>query len=104
MTHTPLSDLSRDDLVALRDQLQASYDELKGRGLALDLTRGKPSSAQLDLADELLTLPRGHKDRSGTDVRNYGGLAGLPELREMFAELLGSRRSRSSRAATPASR
>ena len=89
MTHTPLSDLSRDDLVALRDQLQASYDELRGRGLALDLTRGKPSSAQLDLADELLSLPRGCKDRSGTDVRNYGGLAGLPELREMFAELLG---------------
>lgn len=89
MTHTPLSDLSHDDLVALREQLQASYDELKGRGLALDLTRGKPSSAQLDLADELLRLPHGCTDRSGTDVRNYGGLAGLPELREIFAELLG---------------
>ncbi len=88
MTHTPLSDLSHDDLLALRERLQASYDELKGRGLALDLTRGKPSSAQLDLADELLHLPRGCTDRSGTDVRNYGGLAGLPELREMFAELL----------------
>ena len=88
MTHTPLSDLSHDDLLALRERLRASYDELKGRGLALDLTRGKPSSAQLDLADELLRLPRGCTDRSGTDVRNYGGLAGLPELREMFAELL----------------
>ncbi|WP_107765770.1 aminotransferase class I/II-fold pyridoxal phosphate-dependent enzyme [Nocardioides terrigena] len=88
MTHTPLSDLSHDDLLALRERLQASYDELKGRGLSLDLTRGKPSSAQLDLADELLRLPRGCTDRSGTDVRNYGGLAGLPELREMFAELL----------------
>jgi aspartate/methionine/tyrosine aminotransferase len=89
VTHTPLSDLSRDDLVALREELQATYDELKGRGLALDLTRGKPSSAQLDLSDELLALPRGTADRSGTDVRNYGGLAGLAELREMFAELLG---------------
>jgi aspartate/methionine/tyrosine aminotransferase len=88
VTHTPLSDLSHDDLLALRERLQASYDELKGRGLALDLTRGKPSTAQLDLADELLRLPRGCTDRSGTDVRNYGGLAGLPELREMFAELL----------------
>lgn len=88
MTHTPLSALSRDDLLALRDELQATYDELKGRGLSLDLTRGKPSSAQLDLAEELLALPRGHRDRSGTDVRNYGGLAGLAELREMFAELL----------------
>jgi aspartate/methionine/tyrosine aminotransferase len=88
VTHTPLSDLSHDDLLALRERLQSSYDELKGRGLALDLTRGKPSTAQLDLADELLRLPRGCTDRSGTDVRNYGGLAGLPELREMFAELL----------------
>jgi aspartate/methionine/tyrosine aminotransferase len=88
VTHTPLSDLSRDDLLALREELQATYDELKGRGLALDLTRGKPSSAQLDLSDALLTLPRGTTDSSGTDVRNYGGLAGIPELREMFAELL----------------
>jgi aspartate/methionine/tyrosine aminotransferase len=88
VTPTPLTDLSRDELVALREELRATYDELKGRGLALDLTRGKPSSAQLDLSDALLTLPRGTTDSSGTDVRNYGGLAGLTELREMFAELL----------------
>jgi DNA-binding transcriptional MocR family regulator len=88
VTHTPLSDLSRDDLTALREELRATYDELKGRGLALDLTRGKPSSAQLDLSDALLGLPHGTTDRSGTDVRNYGGLAGLAELREIFAELL----------------
>jgi aspartate/methionine/tyrosine aminotransferase len=88
VTPTPLTDLSRDELVALREELRATYDELKGRGLALDLTRGKPSSAQLDLSDALLTLPRGTRDSSGTDVRNYGGLAGLTELREMFAELL----------------
>jgi aspartate/methionine/tyrosine aminotransferase len=88
VTPTPLTDLSRDELVALREELRGTYDELKGRGLALDLTRGKPSSAQLDLSDALLTLPRGTRDSSGTDVRNYGGLAGLTELREMFAELL----------------
>jgi DNA-binding transcriptional MocR family regulator len=88
VTPTPLTDLSRDELVALREELRTTYDELQGRGLALDLTRGKPSSAQLDLSDALLTLPRGTRDSSGTDVRNYGGLAGLTELREMFAELL----------------
>ena len=88
MTHQPLSDLSSDDLATLLQEQQAAYAELKTRGLKLDLTRGKPSAAQLDLSDELLNLPRGFKDSSGTDVRNYGGLTGLTELREMFAELL----------------
>jgi len=88
VTHQPLSALSRDDLATLLEQQQAAYAELKARGLKLDLTRGKPSAAQLDLSDELLNLPRGFKDSTGTDVRNYGGLAGLTELREIFAELL----------------
>ena len=88
MTHQPLSALSSDDLATLLEQQQAAYAELKAGGLKLDLTRGKPSAAQLDLSDELLNLPRGFKDASGTDVRNYGGLSGLTELREMFAELL----------------
>lgn len=88
MTHQPLSALSPDDLATLLEQQRAAYADLKARGLKLDLTRGKPSAAQLDLSDELLSLPRGFKDRTGTDVRNYGGLAGLTELREIFAELL----------------
>ena len=88
MTHQPFSTLTRDDLSALLEQQQAAYDELKASGLKLDLTRGKPSAAQLDLSDELLNLPRGNRDASGVDVRNYGGLTGLAELREMFAELL----------------
>ncbi len=88
MTHQPLSALSADELSALLEGQRAAYDELKARGLTLDLTRGKPSAAQLDLSDELLNLPRGFTDGAGTDVRNYGGLTGLSELREMFAELL----------------
>ncbi len=88
MTHQPLSSLSRDDIATLLEQQQAAYAELQAKGLKLDLTRGKPSAAQLDLSDELLNLPRGFKDSSGTDVRNYGGLSGLTELREMFADLL----------------
>lgn len=88
MTHQSFSDLSSDDLAALLERQQAAYDELRAAGLKLDLTRGKPSAAQLDLSDELLTLPRGFTDGAGTDVRNYGGLTGLAELREMFADLL----------------
>lgn len=69
------------------EQLEA-YERLKGAGLSLDLTRGKPSPAQLDLSSELLTLPVEYRAADGTDTRNYGGLTGLLDLREMFAELL----------------
>ncbi|MCC3655530.1 aminotransferase class I/II-fold pyridoxal phosphate-dependent enzyme [Streptomyces sp. S07_1.15] len=63
------------------------YAELRARGLSLDLTRGKPSPEQLDLAGDLLSLPGAGdvKAADGTDTRNYGGLLGLPELREIFA-------------------
>ncbi len=84
----PLSALSADDLAARLTTARAAYDELKARGLALDLTRGKPGADQLDLANDLLSLPSTYRDRSGADVRNYGGLEGLTEMREIFADLL----------------
>src|SRR5690606_5687239 len=64
---------------------------LKAEKLTLDLTRGKPAPEQLDLSNELLTLPGDgdFRDGGGTDCRNYGGLHGLPELRAIFGELLG---------------
>jgi DNA-binding transcriptional MocR family regulator len=69
---------------------RSDYDALVARGLKLDLTRGKPSPAQLDLAAPLLSLDLSNDYRAadGTDVRNYGGDAGLPELRAIFGELL----------------
>ena len=70
-------------------QARKDYQALVGRGLGLDLTRGKPAPAQLDLSEDLLSLPGGrHTSADGTDVRNYGGLQGLLELREIFAPLL----------------
>ncbi|MDT9594219.1 aminotransferase class I/II-fold pyridoxal phosphate-dependent enzyme [Nocardioides zeae] len=84
-----LSDLAPADLTAFADAQRAAYAELKAQGLKLDLTRGKPSPEQLDLSEALLTLPTGHVAADGTDVRNYGGLAGLPEMRQIFADLLG---------------
>ncbi|PIF03544.1 MAG: aminotransferase [Propionibacterium sp.] len=68
--------------------LQDEYQALVGRGLKLDLTRGKPSSAQLDLSKSMLTNSVPATSPSGVDVRNYGGLTGLKEIREIFAELL----------------
>jgi len=84
----PLADLSGPELAAFLDEQQAAYADLKARGLKLDLTRGKPAPAQLDLSDGLLSLPHGTKDADGVDTRNYGGLEGVRELRAMFAELL----------------
>ncbi|MDO9378899.1 MAG: aminotransferase class I/II-fold pyridoxal phosphate-dependent enzyme [Nocardioidaceae bacterium] len=85
-----LSDLPQDQLDTLLTTLREDYSALQARGLKLDLTRGKPSAEQLDLSDELLGLPgRGnYRADDGTDVRNYGGLDGLPQLRQIFAELL----------------
>lgn len=71
--------------------LENSYRELQAQKLALDLTRGKPSAEQLDLSQALLMMPGedDYRDAAGTDLRNYGGLDGLPELRAIFGELLG---------------
>ena len=73
-------------------RIQDGYNAFKARRLDLNLTRGKPSSAQLDLSTPLLALPGPdgcHAD-DGTDCRNYGGLQGLPEARRLFAGLLGA--------------
>src|ERR1700745_212995 len=73
-------------------QIQDSYDAFKGKGLKLNLTRGKPSSAQLDLSAELLS-PLGKEEyfpEGPTDCRNYGGLQGLAEARRLFSPIMGA--------------
>ncbi|MFE9117601.1 aminotransferase class I/II-fold pyridoxal phosphate-dependent enzyme [Streptomyces sp. NPDC007172] len=83
------TELTSDALAGLLDQARQDYEALAARGLKLDLTRGKPAPEQLDLSEDLLSLPGGRWTAAdGTDVRNYGGLQGLPELREIFAEVL----------------
>jgi DNA-binding transcriptional MocR family regulator len=81
----------RDVSAAIRN-VQKSYDAFKAKGLELNLTRGKPSSAQLDLSRELLSLP-GPEDylaEDGSDCRNYGLLQGLTEARKLFSGLVGA--------------
>ena len=71
------------DIMQLHQQVRESYEAFKAKGLKLNLTRGKPSSAQLDLSVELLSLP-GPADyvaEGGIDCRNYGGVQGLAEAR-----------------------
>lgn len=86
-----LSDLDPTQFSELAQRTRQQYDELKARNLNLDLTRGKPSSEQLDFSNALLTLPGegDYTDNTGTDVRNYGGLTGIPDIRELWAEVLG---------------
>jgi DNA-binding transcriptional MocR family regulator len=85
-----LSDLGHDELAAVHEEQTKAYGALLAKGLKLDLTRGKPSPAQLDLSNELLTLPGEgiYRDSTGTDCRNYGGTKGLPAIRTIFAPLL----------------
>jgi DNA-binding transcriptional MocR family regulator len=78
------------EIVANLSRYEADYAAVKQRGLKLDMTRGKPSNEQLDLANELLVelTAEDYKAVDGTDTRNYGGLDGLPEMKAIFAELL----------------
>ena len=81
-----------------REQLQAEYSAvtedfaaLKAKGLKLDMSRGKPGKAQLDLVSGILSVLEKPEDCvvDGVDVRNYGELTGLPCAKRYFAEILG---------------
>ncbi len=73
----------------LATSAREAYDTLVAQGIKLDLTRGKPSAAQLDLSAAMLGLPgERYQAADGTDTRNYQGLQGLAELREIFAPAL----------------
>ena len=86
-----LLDFDSDRLAQFADQVRKDYDELKAKNLKLDLTRGKPSSEQLDFAESLLALPGegNHTDADGADVRNYGNLKGISDIRTLWAEVIG---------------
>ncbi|MDO5099210.1 MAG: aminotransferase class I/II-fold pyridoxal phosphate-dependent enzyme [Corynebacterium sp.] len=85
-----LLDFDADQLAAFREEITSKYNELKARNLKLDLTRGKPSSEQLDFSNAVLSLPGdNYTSKDGTDCRNYGGLNGIADIREIWAEVLG---------------
>lgn len=80
----------RTSLEELYAQLTAEYEKLRGLGLKLDMSRGKPARDQLDLCEPMLTV-LSHNDQmqdGKTDVRNYGVLEGIPSCRELFADIL----------------
>ena len=72
------------------DSLKSRYTSLTQKGLNLNLTRGKPGADQIELAVELDDVLKGDfHSVDGTDTRNYGGIRGIPEIREIGAHLLG---------------
>ncbi len=86
---TAWATLSRDQRQALANELRASFARLTSNRLALDLTRGKPGTSQLELSNAIDHQVNGdYKSREGVDVRNYGGLRGLIEARELGGEIM----------------
>ncbi len=84
--------MSRQELLAEQSALVKEYEEIKAKGLSLDLSRGKPGRTQLDIMTEMLTTLSKDEDcfsEGGFDCRNYGILDGLPEAKKLFADLLG---------------
>ena len=86
-----LSEMSKSELEAFRNEQQQKLDDYKAKGLSLNMARGKPSSQQLDLTQGLLTAVTTNEEcysDDGTDCRNYGGVDGLPQAKELFAPML----------------
>lgn len=83
--------LSREELLELKEELQAKYEAYKVLHIDLDLSRGKPGNAQLDMMTDMLTCISTSADcrsKNGVDYRNYGLLEGVPEAKKLFSELL----------------
>lgn len=80
----------RASLEALHQELLKEFDACKAKGLKLDMSRGKPSRAQLDLCEGMLTVLSESEQliEGKTDTRNYGVLEGLPSCRQLFADLM----------------
>lgn len=91
MQTTPFTDLGPEELLHYKEELLERYRAFQARKLTLDMTRGKPSPAQLDLTKDMLgaEICGQYKSPSGVDCRNYGGLDGIAEAKELFAEYLG---------------
>ena len=85
-------EMTREELLALQEQLIAEYNDAKAKGLKLDMSRGKPATDQLDMfMDFMDTLNAGSclKTEAGVDARNYGGLDGIPEAKKLVGDLMG---------------
>ena len=84
--------LSKEKLLDEFNLVKKEYESFKSQGIKLDMSRGKPGPEQLDISHEIFSAlgnPYEYKTADGIDCRNYGGLDGLKELKEVFGEILG---------------
>ena len=88
---TAYSKMTAEERKAEYAKVSREYEDLKARGLKLNMARGKPGKAQLDLVSDIFSLMLKPEDyvSDGIDVRNYGELSGLPAAKRLFAEILG---------------
>ena len=87
---TAYKDRSKEELLQEKSQLEAQYKEFQGKGLKLDMSRGKPSAAQLDLSMGMMDVLDSNADlvcEEGVDGRNYGVLDGITEARKLLADM-----------------
>ena len=86
------TEMTKEELCAQAAKARDIYDAYLRQGISINMARGRPAAPQLDLSDPLLNLTKadtGFRAEDGTDVRNYGGLCGLPEARRLFGEIFG---------------
>ena len=86
-----ISEMTREELLSLKSELESKYAEFKSRDLKLNMSRGKPSKTQLDLSNGLLDTLSSEEYQKldlSFDYRNYGILLGIHECRRLFADLL----------------
>ena len=85
-------EMSKEELLAEKESLEAAYRAYQERGLSLDMSRGKPSAEQLDLSMPMMDILSSQTplvSKEGLDCRNYGALDGLPEAKALFAGMAG---------------
>lgn len=88
----PYKEMSREELLACKEELDARYKEAQGKGLKLNMSRGKPEALQLDMGMDMLEVLKADSAMAaedGTDCRNYGVLEGIPEARKLMADIMG---------------
>ena len=84
-------ELTREELLTLKEQLELAYEDVKGKGLSLNMARGKPGVSQLTLSMPMLDVINSESDMKtvlGNDTRNYGDLDGIGECRRLMAEMM----------------
>ena len=86
--------MTKEELLTLQAELEKQFEDAKGKGLNLDMSRGKPSAMQLDISMDMLNTVNSTsemKDEQGVDCRNYGVLDGIDESKKMMADMIGTK-------------